>query len=123
MPQAGFSMMVELPLDAILTGALNASVGSPKPGSNGTIAYPITSGLPLLANGTASQIVNTTIASNTQVAFLPNCYRNGRCKTAPAALFLKFLKTESRRLPDSVWTDKAWRLCSYQHLKRTASLH
>lgn len=71
--QSGFGIMVELPLDAILTGALNASVGPPRPGSNGTIAYPITSGLALPANGTASQIVNTTIASSTQVPHSFHC--------------------------------------------------
>ncbi len=59
--------MVELPLDALVTGAVNASVGAPSPGSNSTVAYPITSDLLLPANGTASQFVNTTITSITQV--------------------------------------------------------
>ena len=65
--QNGITVVVELPLDAILTRAVNASVGPPRPGSNSTTAYQILTTLPLSANGTSSQIINATIASASQV--------------------------------------------------------
>lgn len=65
--QNGFNIIVELPLDTILTSVTGASVGPPSPGSNGTTAFQITSALLLPANGSGSQILNATVTSNTQV--------------------------------------------------------
>ena len=59
---------MNMPLDAIIASATNASMGSPGAGVNDTAAYPLVSQLDLPALGTESQFINLTITAGSQAS-------------------------------------------------------
>lgn len=64
--QAGFELLVELPLAVLMTGAGEARYSLPLPGRNGTAAFRMLSRQHLVAAPKSTASINITVLAMTQ---------------------------------------------------------